>query len=303
MNSIFNKLKSALSKTSSNISKSIDHVFIKKRLDDATIEELEDILISADIGAGAAAQICESLRKNKYDKDISTNEIKQHLATTIETILQKQKHDFTLDQNSLNVVVVCGVNGNGKTTTIGKMSKLYSDLGLKVAVAACDTFRAAAVEQIKTWTRQTNVNLYAGREGADPASVAFSAVSECLKNKTNILFIDTAGRLHNHTNLMQELAKINKVIAKAMPGAPHHSILVVDGTTGQNAAMQVEQFDKICNLTGLIFTKLDGTAKAGCLVGIVDKFAKPVHFIGIGESADDLKEFSTTEFAKTIAGL
>ncbi len=303
MTGFFSKLKAALSKTSSKIGGGIEHLFIKKKLDDSTLEELEDLLLFADIGTSVSSSIITSLRKRKFDKEVTSEEIKNDLSGIVEEILSQQDHSFKLEDGRLNIVLVCGVNGNGKTTTIGKMAANSCAQGKKVAIAACDTFRAAAVEQIEKWAQRSGAILYKGENKADPASVAHRAVTESLSNGTDILFIDTAGRLHNHKNLMEELAKIIRVIKKIDENAPHHSLLVIDGTTGQNAATQVEQFKLITNISGLVITKLDGTAKAGAVVGIVKRFALPVHFIGVGESIDDLKQFSPKDFSRALVGL
>ncbi|GAB4167652.1 MAG: signal recognition particle-docking protein FtsY [Rickettsiaceae bacterium] len=303
MTGLFSRLKSALTKTSSKIGEGIEHLFIKKRLDDDTLEELEDLLLFADVGTNVTSEIIANLRKQKFDKEVTPEEIKQDLSELIYKLLAKQDHTFSLIANKLNIILVCGVNGNGKTTTIGKLAASYTSEGKKVAIAACDTFRAAAVEQIAKWAERSGAHLYRGDEKADPASVAHKAVTESLNDGTDILFIDTAGRLHSHKNLMEELAKIVRVIKKIDETAPHHSLLVIDGTTGQNALTQVEQFQALADISGIIVTKLDGTAKAGVVVGIVKKFNIPVHFIGIGEGLDDLKPFSAEDFAKALVGV
>ncbi|PCJ27575.1 MAG: signal recognition particle-docking protein FtsY [Rickettsiales bacterium] len=302
MAGLLSRLKTALGKTSSKIGSSLDHLFIKKKLDDAALEELEDMLIFADVGVQVSAEIISLLRARKFDKEVEQDEIKQDLSVIIEQILERQDHQFELKQG-LNVILVCGVNGNGKTTTIGKMAASYASAGKKVAIAACDTFRAAAVGQIETWAERSGARLFSGADKADPASVAHRAISESISSGVDILFIDTAGRLHNHKNLMDELAKIIRVIKKVDDSAPHHSLLVIDGTTGQNASVQVKEFKALADISGLVITKLDGTAKAGALVGIVQKFELPVHFIGIGEAADDLKKFVAKDFARALVGL
>lgn len=303
MSGLFSKLKSALSKTSDKISNSIEHLFIKKKLDEKTLEELEDILLFADVGASVSRDIIGSLRVHKFNKEVTSEEIKKDLSHLIEQILLKQNHEFNLNRPGLNIVLVCGVNGNGKTTTIGKMASLYRSEGKKVAIAACDTFRAAAVLQIEKWAERSGAILFKGAEKSDPASVAYNAISESIKNDIDIIFIDTAGRLHNHKNLMDELAKILRVIKKIDDTAPHHCLLVIDGTTGQNASIQVQEFKDLADVSGLVVTKLDGTAKAGGIIGIVQKFQLPVHFIGIGEGIDDLKPFSVSDFSKAILGI
>ena len=303
MAGLFGRLKNALSKTSTKISSGIEHLFIKKKLDDATLEELEDLLLFADVGTKVSSQIIETLRKQKFNKEVTSEEIKQDLSKIISDILNQQEHQFELKSSGLNVIVVCGVNGNGKTTTIGKMASVYTAQGKKVAIAACDTFRAAAVQQIEKWAIRSGAEFFTGAEKVDPASVAHKAVIDSISNGTDILFIDTAGRLHNHKNLMEELAKILRVIKKIDDSAPHHCLLVIDGTTGQNASSQVQEFKALADVSGLVITKLDGTAKAGAVVGIVQKFDLPVHFIGIGEGINDLKPFSANNFSKALVGL
>lgn len=303
MAGFFNRLKVALNKTSSKIGDSIEHLFIKKKLDDNILEELEDLLLFADVGTTVSGDIISSLRKHKFNKEVTSEEIKQDLSQLIELILSKQNHEFQIKEKGLNIILVCGVNGNGKTTTIGKMAASYTASGKKVAIAACDTFRAAAVGQIEQWADRAGALLFQGADKADPASVAYRAISESIDQEVDILFIDTAGRLHNHKNLMEELAKIIRVVKKADESAPHHCLLVIDGTTGQNASAQVENFKSLAAVSGLVITKLDGTAKAGAVVGIVQKYELPVHFIGIGEAVDDLKPFSAKEFSKALVGM
>ena len=300
---LLGRLKNALTKTSGKIGSRIEHLLIKKKLDEATLEELEDLLLFADVGTTVSSEIIASLRKHKFNKEVTSEEIKEDLGQIIQGILDRQDHDFHLPNSGLNVVLVCGVNGNGKTTTVGKMASSYIADGKKVAIAACDTFRAAAVEQIEKWAERSGAILFQGEEKCDPASVAHRAVSESLANGVDVLFIDTAGRLHNHKNLMDELAKIIRVVKKVDETAPHHSLLVIDGTTGQNAVNQVEEFKSIADISGLVITKLDGTAKAGAVIGIVQKFSLPIHFIGIGEAIDDLKPFASSDFSRALVGL
>lgn len=302
MSGLLGKLKTALSKTSGKIGSGIEHLFIRKKLDNETLEELEDLLLFADVGTKVSGDIIASFRKHKFNKEVTPEEIKQDLSKLIEQILGQEDHQFQISSSGLNVILVCGVNGNGKTTTIGKMAASYVADGKKVEIAACDTFRAAAVDQIEKWATRAGALLFKGKPKADPASVAHNAVSESIDNDIDVLFIDTAGRLHNHKNLMEELVKIIRVIKKIDKSAPHHCLLVIDGTTGQNAATQVEQFKTLVNVSGLVITKLDGTAKAGAVVGIVQRFRLPVHFIGVGEAIDDLKPFSPTDFSRTLVG-
>ena len=298
----FNKLKLALSKTTSKISVGIDNIFVKKKLDLETLNSLEELLISADVGIKVAGIIIDLLRSRKFDKDITPEDIKSELALIISELMDKFDHQFQLNEG-LNIILVCGVNGNGKTTSIGKLASIYIREGKKVAIAACDTFRAAATDQIAQWANKTGAVLFAGEEKSDPASIAYKAVTESYNNKIDVLFIDTAGRLHNQKNLMDELAKIVRVIQKINQSAPHHILLVLDATTGQNAFVQTEQFKNLVAISGLVITKLDGTAKAGAIVGIVDKYLLPVHFVGLGEGVDDLKPFVALDFAKALVGI
>lgn len=302
MSGFLNKLKSALSKTSSKIGVGIENIFIKKKLDSETLNALEELLISSDTGIKVAKHIIDLLRKKNFDKEVTSEEVKLELSLIITSIIDKFEHKFQLNEG-LNIILVCGVNGNGKSTSIGKLASLYIRDGKKVAIAACDTFRAAATDQIAQWAKKTGAILFAGEEKSDPASVAYKAVTESRNQELDVLFIDTAGRLHNQKNLMDELAKIIRVIQKIDPSAPHHNLLVIDATTGQNAFVQTEQFKKLIAISGLVVTKLDGTAKAGAIIGIVDKYSLPVHFIGLGEGVDDLKPFKPLDFAKALVGL
>ncbi|WP_341755754.1 signal recognition particle-docking protein FtsY [Candidatus Tisiphia endosymbiont of Ptychoptera albimana] len=302
MTSMFTKLKQVLVNSSNKISSGIDQIFYKKKLDEQTLNELEELLISADITASVAIELVDKLRAIKFDKEVSGLVIKEQLADIIGQLLVKTSKPFELYDKKLNVILVCGVNGSGKTTTIGKLASIYRRQGKKVAIAACDTFRAAAVSQLSSWADKSGSMFITGEESAEPASVAYLAMQSSIKNDVDILFIDTAGRLHNKKNLMEELAKIVRVIKKIDDTAPHHSILVIDATTGQNVYNQVEQFAAIANITSLIVTKLDGTAKAGVVVGVVQKFALPICFLGVGEKADDLKPFDPAEFANSLVG-
>lgn len=297
---LFNRLKNIFTNTSSKIGNGIKQLFVKNTLDQLTLDQLEEILLSADIGAQVSCDIINALKKRKMNQEVTADEIKEDLINIIQEILGSQVHDFRLFNQQLNIIIVCGANGNGKTTTIGKLASEYSMQGKKVAIAACDTFRAAAVDQIAKWAKDSGATLFQGKEKCDPASVAHRAVVESLSQGIDILLIDTAGRLHNHKNLMDELVKIIKVVKKVNSPSTHHILLVIDGTTGQNAINQVEKFKEIVDITGLVITKLDATAKAGTIVEIVSKFALPVHFIGTGEKSNDLKLFSSEEFAKSL---
>ncbi len=298
----FDKLKGALGKTSSKISSTISDVLHKRTLDNASLKELEEALISSDLGVAASSDIISKMSLLKFDKGISSDEMKNELADLIAKNIEPYQRSFDLKDGGLTVVLVCGVNGNGKTTTIGKLAHQYKLQGKKVTIAACDTFRAAAVEQLVTWGERAGCEVIKGAAGGDPASVAYAAIEKSLSNGTDVLFIDTAGRLHNQKNLMEELAKIIKVIKKLDVEAPHHTLLVVDATTGQNAYNQVQHFGEIAGLTGLVITKLDGTARSGVVVGLTSKFKLPVHFIGIGEGIEDLKAFDAHDFAKALVG-
>jgi len=303
MTSIFKKIKEALASSTNKIASGIDNIFYKKKLDNNTIVELEELLISNDISYTVATEITNELRKQKFDQEVSSDEIKKALSQIITNILEKNLKIFLLDENSLNVILMCGVNGNGKTTTIGKLSKFFINQGKKVGIAACDTFRAAAVEQLEKWAIRSGAVFYKGIINQDPASVAFSAVQEAQKDSIDVLFIDTAGRLQNYKNLMDELKKIVKVIRKADSDALKYSLLVIDATTGQNAYSQVEEFKNIADINGLIITKLDGSSKAGAVIAIVQKYQLPIYFIGVGEKEDDLKEFDPIRFSRNLVGL
>ncbi|MDR0774233.1 MAG: signal recognition particle-docking protein FtsY [Rickettsia sp.] len=302
MTSIFTKLKQALINSSDKISSGIDQIFYKQKLDEQTLNELEELLISSDITPSVAIELVSKLRSIKFDKEVSSLVIKEQLANIIGQLLIKTSKPFELYDKKLNVILVCGVNGSGKTTTIGKLAAIYSGQGKKVAIAACDTFRAAAVSQLSIWADRSGSMFITGKESSDPASVAYTSMQYSINNDVDILFIDTAGRLHNQKNLMEELGKIVRVIKKIDDTAPHHSILVINATTGQNVYNQVEQFSAIANIKGLIVTKLDGTAKAGVIVGVVQQFTLPVYFIGIGEKIDDLKSFDPVLFASSLVG-
>lgn len=301
--SFFSRIKQAISSSSSKITSGITDIIGGKKLDANTINDLEELLITADMGAHTASAIIEKFRKQKFSSEIRPEEVQQHLAKSIEEVISRNQKPFELHEHNLNIILVCGVNGNGKTTSIGKLASFYKSQGKKVLVAACDTFRAAAIDQLEIWTKRAGVQIVRGAENSDPASVAYTAVERALAEKSDILFIDTAGRLQNQQNLMDELAKINRTIEKAAGFAPQHSLLVLDATTGQNALSQLEQFQSIAGVNGLVVTKLDGTAKAGVVVALSEKFKVPIYFIGIGEAIDDLKAFSSEDFAKALVGL
>lgn len=298
------KLKAGLSKTSNKIVNSIDDLFNKRKLDQETALELEDILISTDIGADNAHRIVKELvEKNRFSKEISEKEIRENLAEIITKLLSPIDNHSISFNSKPKIFLMSGVNGNGKTTSIAKLANFYKSQGLKISLAACDTFRAAAVEQLQVWAKYLNIEIITGEENSDPASVAYKAVKLAIENKVDLLMIDTAGRLHNKDNLMAEFSKIIKVIKKIDQDISLEVILVLDATTGQNALIQLEKFHEIAPLSGIIMTKLDGTAKGGILVAIAQKYQIPVIALGVGESIDDLRPFKADDFAKALVGL
>ncbi|AXS42264.1 signal recognition particle-docking protein FtsY [Breoghania sp. L-A4] len=299
----FQRLKQGLSRSSSALSDNITGVFRKRKLDDAALEELEDILIQADLGVETAMAITERLAEGRYDKEISGEEVKAVLAEEVEKVLAPVALPLDLDSgHKPHVVLMVGVNGTGKTTTIGKLAAKLTSEGKTVMMAAGDTFRAAAVEQLKIWGARTGSTVVSRDTGADAAGLAFEALQHAVRDGVDVLLIDTAGRLQNRAELMAELEKVVRVIKKQMPDAPHTVLLTLDATTGQNAVQQVEIFGRTAGVTGLVMTKLDGTARGGILVAIAAKFGLPVHFIGVGEGINDLEPFSASDFAKAIVG-
>jgi fused signal recognition particle receptor len=300
----FQRLKQGLTRTSSRLTEGITSVFTKRKLDDETLEELEDLLIQADLGLDNATRVAAALKKTRYNSDISADEVRTILAEEIEKVLAPVAKPLEIEASRKpHVILMVGVNGTGKTTTIGKYASQYTKQGLKVMLAAGDTFRAAAIEQLKVWGERTGATVVSGEAGADAAGLAFDALRRARDEGYDVLFIDTAGRLQNKTGLMAELEKIVRVIKKVDETAPHSAILTLDATTGQNALSQVEIFGKTAGVTGLVMTKLDGTARGGILVAISSKYALPVHAIGVGESAADLQEFQAQDFARAIAGV
>jgi fused signal recognition particle receptor len=298
------RLFGGLFRSSQAIRKSIADLFTKKKLDALTLDELEDVLIRADLGAGAAARIAKAVGAARYDRDIEPEEVRAILATEVEKILEPVAKPFEIDaEKKPFVVLVVGVNGSGKTTTIAKLTAKWRGEGKHIILAAGDTFRAAAVEQLKHWGGKLGAEVVSGKEGADAAGLAFDAIKKAEAQGADILLMDTAGRLQNRAELMAELEKIVRVMKKADPEAPHATLLVLDATVGQNALQQVEIFGKIAGVTGLAMTKLDGTARGGILVAIAEKYGLPIHFVGVGESADDLEPFAARDFARAIAGL
>jgi fused signal recognition particle receptor len=300
----FQKLKSGLSRSSGALSESIAAVFTKRKLDSEALDELEDMLIRADLGADTAAMIADALRTGRYDKEITEAEVRAVLAQEIARALKPVARPLAIDPSlKPHVVLVVGVNGTGKTTTIGKLAAKLRAEGKSVVLAAGDTFRAAAIEQLKIWGERAGAAVVSGAQGADAAGLAYDALETARDENADVLLIDTAGRLHNKDALMAELEKVIRVIRKLDPSAPHSVLLTLDATTGQNAVSQVDIFGKRAGVTGLVMTKLDGTARGGILVAIAAKFGLPVHFIGIGEGVDDLEPFAAEDFARALAGL
>lgn len=300
----FQKLKSGLSRSSSALTDGISSIFTKRKLDASMLEELEDILIQADLGVDTAMAITDRLSDGRYDKEIEPEEVRAILSEEVEKVLLPVAVPLDLETGKKpHVVLMVGVNGTGKTTTIGKLSQKLSAEGKSVMLAAGDTFRAAAVEQLKIWGHRTGAEVIARDTGADAAGLAFDAMAAAKEKAVDVLLIDTAGRLQNKAELMDELEKVIRVIKKHDPEAPHTVLLTLDATTGQNALNQVEIFGKVAGVTGLVMTKLDGTARGGILVAIAAKHGMPVHFIGVGEGVDDLEPFSARDFANAIAGM
>ena len=297
------RVSTGLKKSTTQMADNMASAFTKRKLDDAAIEELQDLLIASDLGVGPAMKVTDLLAKDRFDKQVTPMEIKIALADVISDILTPLEKPIVLDENKLQILLFVGVNGSGKTTTLGKMAKRYRDQGKKVMLAAGDTFRAAAVEQLTIWGERADAPVISGKLGADAAGLVFDAIEQAKMQNVDILMIDTAGRLQNRTELMDELSKVVRVIKKQDPTGPHHCILVLDATVGQNALSQTEVFRDTAGVTGLVMTKLDGTAKGGVLVALSDKFKLPIHAIGIGERIEDLEAFSAPVFAAAISGV
>ena len=298
----FSRLRTGLSKSSQSITGSITSIFTKRKLDRETLQELEDTLIQADLGVTVSERIIAAVAQGRYDREIDPEEVKSILAAEVAKVLMPVEVPFNFGSEKPFVIMVVGVNGSGKTTTIGKLGSIAAAEGFKVMFAACDTFRAAAIEQLTVWGNRIGATTMSAPQGADAAGLAFDAFKAAQGNGTDILFIDTAGRLQNKAYLMDELDKVVRVIKKLDPAAPHAVLLVLDATTGQNALAQAEIFTKVAGVTGLIMTKLDGTARGGILVAIAEKFKLPIHAIGVGESIADLQPFDAQGFARAIAG-
>ena len=297
------RLKQGLSKSSRSLAGSISAIFTKRRLDEATLDELEDVLIQADLGLEMSSRIVKAVAQGRYDRAIEPDEVRHILASELAKVLESVAVPFRFGSEKPFVVLVVGVNGSGKTTTIGKLGALAIRDGFKVTLAACDTFRAAAIEQLQAWGHRIGAEVISGESGADAAGLAFDAFKSARSEDRDILFIDTAGRLQNKANLMAELDKIVRVLKKQDDRAPHAVLLVLDATTGQNAISQAEIFTKVAGVTGIVMTKLDGTARGGILVAIAERFKLPVHAVGVGEGIDDLQPFDADAFSRAIAGL
>ena len=297
------RLSAGLKRTSSSIGGAVAALVTKRKLDRAMLEDIEDVLLRADLGTEVAARIAEAVGKGRYDKDVSAEDVTTIVATEVEKVLSPVAKPLEIDTaHKPFVILVVGVNGSGKTTTIGKLAAKLTAEDRKVMLAAGDTFRAAAIEQLKVWGERNKVPVVAKAQGSDAASLAFEAVEAAKAQNIDVLLIDTAGRLQNKTELMVELEKVRRVIGKVDATAPHAVLLVLDATVGQNALSQVDAFHKTAGVTGLVMTKLDGTARGGILVALSEKYKLPVHFIGVGEGIDDLAAFTAHDFARAIAG-
>lgn len=301
----FARLKSGLAKSADKLTGGLSGLFTgTRKLDAQTLEELEEVLIAGDLGPATAAKLARRLAEDRFDKEIEAAEIRAALAEEVAAILAPVAKPLAPDPGlTPHIVLIVGVNGSGKTTTIGKLARQFTAEGRSVMLAAGDTFRAAAIEQLKIWGERAGVPVIAKAQGADAASLAYEAVDAAIAAGTDVLLIDTAGRLHNKADLMAELEKVVRVIAKKVDGAPHDTVLVLDATTGQNAHSQVKTFKDMVNVSGLVLTKLDGTAKGGVVVSLADAFGLPVHAVGVGEGAEDLKPFDAGDFARSLMGL
>ena len=300
----FQRMKNGLKRSSTNISTGITDIFTKRKLNAETLEELEDLLITADLGVAVAGRVVDALSKGRYDKEIEDSEVKAVLSAEIEATLGPVAVPLKINpDNKPHIILMTGVNGAGKTTTIGKLAKQFRDEGKSVMLAAGDTFRAAAVEQLVVWGERVGVPVVTKDIGAEAAALAYEAVDRAVRENMDVLLIDTAGRLQNRTELMDELAKVVRVIGKKVEDAPHDTILVLDATTGQNALTQVEKFQEIANISGLVMTKLDGSARGGVLVACAEKFKLPVHAIGVGEAIEDLQAFDAKQYSDSLVGI
>ncbi len=298
------RLSGGLKRTSASLGTAVADLVTKRKLDRAMLDDIEDVLLRADLGTAVAERIAEAVGEGRYDKAISADEVKAVVATEVEKVLAPVARPLVIDETVKPfVILVVGVNGSGKTTTIGKLAAKLSAEGRKVMMAAGDTFRAAAIDQLKVWGERTGSPVIAGAQGSDSASLAFNALTEARNQNRDVLLIDTAGRLQNKAELMNELEKMVRVIRRVDSSAPHVVLLVLDATVGQNALSQVEAFHRTAGVTGLVMTKLDGTARGGILVALAEKHKLPVHFIGVGEGVEDLAPFTAGDFARAVAGI
>ncbi len=298
------RLRAGLGKSSEKITGSIGALFRARKLDQAALDELEEALIMADIGVSTSAKLVSAIAKSRFDKEVSEDEIKRALADEMAHILEDVAAPLIIDSaRKPHVILVCGVNGSGKTTTIGKFANQFKVEGKSVMLVAGDTFRAAAVEQLQVWGERSDCRVIAGKHGADAAGLVYGAFETAKAEGVDVMMIDTAGRLQNRKDLMAELEKIIRVIKKIDDSAPHTTLLVMDSTIGQNAHSQVETFKEMVNVSGLVLTKLDGSARGGVVIGLAEKFALPVHAVGVGEGIDDLKPFEARAFAHSLMGL
>jgi fused signal recognition particle receptor len=303
MSGFFSRLKDGLSRSTAKITTGLATAFTRRKLDDAALDELEELLIAADLGPAVAKRIIANFRRTRFGREVTEAEIRESLAAEIAEILTPVARPLVLDPAKRpNVVLVVGVNGNGKTTTIGKMALRYRQEGKKPVLVAADTFRAAAVEQLQVWGQRSGAPVIAGPPNGDAAGLAFDALTRATADGADVLLIDTAGRLHNKAALMEELAKIIRVIRKQDPTAPHSVLLVLDATTGQNAVQQVRVFKELVAVTGLVVTKLDGSARGGIVIALAEEFGLPVHAVGVGEKVEDLRPFEALEFARGLLG-
>ncbi|MCL2716539.1 MAG: signal recognition particle-docking protein FtsY [Alphaproteobacteria bacterium] len=298
------RLSNGLRRTSSSLGGAVADLVTRRKLDRAMLDDIEDVLLRADLGVEVAGRIAQAVGSGRYDKAISADEVKEVVATEVARELAPVAQPLVIDAGRKPfVILVVGVNGSGKTTTVGKLAARFTREGHKVMLAAGDTFRAAAIEQLKVWGERCSVPVIAGAQGSDAASLAFQALGAAREQNSDVLLIDSAGRLQNKSELMDELEKIGRVIRKLDASAPHAVLLVLDATVGQNALSQVEAFGRRASVTGLVMTKLDGTARGGILVALASRFRLPVHFIGVGEGVDDLAPFAAADFARAIAGI
>jgi len=300
----FGRLKAGLGKSRDRLGGALTGLFTKRKLDAEAVQDLEDVLIQADLGVGMSARLAQAVASERFDNEVTDEEVKEALADEIARVLEPVAEPITLDPTAKpHVVLVAGVNGSGKTTTIGKLAATWRRQGLSVTLVAGDTFRAAAVEQLQIWGERADCPVVAGADGADAAGLAYGALEAARAAGTDVLIVDTAGRLQNRKDLMAELEKVVRVIKKLDPAAPHTTLLVMDATIGQNALNQVETFKDMVDVSGLVLTKLDGSAKGGVVVALADKFALPVHAVGVGEGIDDLRPFAARDFARALVGL